>query len=117
MNRMTREARSLRRQEIAYFADRGASMVQLCKRFHVTLTTIRNACAEHGVVPPSVGCDKREQRHQRSVKKAFTIIRMLQEEPELTSEAVGACFAVTGEYVRTIKVLAKEAGLLDCESG
>lgn len=115
--RMTGEERRCRRRGMAAFAAEGASMVQLCKRYGVTSTTIHNACAEHGVVPPTTGCGKRQHQHERSVKKAFAIVRMLDEEPGLTTEAVGACFAVTGQYVRAIKLLAKEAGLLEWADG
>lgn len=50
MELMTHQQRRQRRQQIADFIGKGASVADACERFEVGLSTVDYACKEHGVL-------------------------------------------------------------------
>lgn len=103
---MTRAEQCERRKAIAKAAE-GATMPELCKRFHVGLHTVYDACREHGTTPRRSPYPVRER-----VYKVDPLEVLAKLKAGWSGAQVGRECGLTRERVRQIKQRARKLGLL-----
>jgi transposase len=99
---LTHSERQSRRGKMAAFVKKSGSIAAAAKEFGVTLTTVRSACRECGVVVAS-------QVVQRA-SRVFAVIAGLQRgEP---AADIAERFSISKQRVHRIKQLCKEHGVV-----
>jgi transposase len=108
MPTMTREELADRRKKIADAVREGKHVAEVCKKFGIGLTTVKNACREHGVK-----VDRKQTRmsDEKPATETLRIVAWLIQ--GYSGSEIAADAGVTRQYVNQVKQRATEAGIFE----
>jgi transposase len=106
MPAMTREELADRRKKIADAVREGKQIADICKKFGIGLTTVKNACREHNVEIDRKQVRSHEKQPGTEVLRIVAWLIQGYNSAEIAEDA-----GVTRQYVSQVKQRATEAGV------